>query len=197
MGFLEKKDKFEGKIIIVTAPSGSGKTTIVKHLLNKYDFLNFSVSATNREKRATEKDGRDYYFLKTAAFKKKIKAKEFVEWEEVYPGKYYGTLKSEIEKAWNNGNHIIFDIEVKGAVNIKKLYPKNSLAIFIRPPSLQSLQDRLTNRNTETKASLEKRLDRAKMELSYETKFDKILINDLLEVAYEEAEEMIETYCIT
>lgn len=197
MGFLESKDKFEGKIIIVTAPSGSGKTTIVKHLLNKYDFLNFSVSATNREKRATEKNGKDYYFLKTSAFKKKIKAKEFVEWEEVYPGKFYGTLKSEIEMAWNSGNHIIFDIEVKGAANIKKLYPKNSLAIFIRPPSIQSLQDRLTNRNTETKASLAKRLKRAKMELSYETKFDKILINDLLEVAYEEAEEMIETYCIT
>lgn len=196
MGFLEDKDKFEGKIIIITAPSGAGKTTIVKHLLNKYDFLDFSVSATNREKRLGEKDGRDYYFLSTIEFKQKIKAKEFVEWEEVYPGKFYGTLKSEIKKAWDKQNHIIFDIEVKGAANIKKLYSKNSCAIFIRPPSLQSLQDRLTDRKTETAASLAKRLQRAKMELSFEAKFDKILVNDLLEVAFEEAEEMIETYCI-
>ena len=197
MGFLESKDKFKGKIIIVTAPSGAGKTTIVKHLLNKYDFLNFSVSATNREKRVGEKDGKDYYFLSTKDFKKKIKNKEFVEWEEVYPGKFYGTLKSEIEKAWNKKNHIIFDIEVKGAANIKKLYSKNSFAIFIRPPSLQSLQDRLTDRETETPSSLAKRLKRAEMELSFERKFDKILVNDLLEVALEEAEEMIETYFIT
>ena len=197
MGFLEGKDKFKGKIIIVTAPSGAGKTTIVKHLLNKYDFLNFSVSATNREKRVGEKDGKDYYFLSTKDFKKKIKNQEFVEWEEVYPGKFYGTLKSEIEKAWNKKNHIIFDIEVKGAANIKKLYSKNSFAIFIRPPSLQSLQDRLTDRETETPSSLAKRLKRAEMELSFERKFDKILVNDLLEVALEEAEEMIETYFIT
>lgn len=196
MGLLEGKDKFEGKIIIITAPSGAGKTTIVKHLLEKYDFLDFSVSATNREKRTGEKDGKDYYFLSTKDFKKKIKAEAFVEWEEVYPGKFYGTLKSEIEKAWTQKNHIIFDIEVKGAANIKKLYPKNSIAIFIRPPSLQSLQDRLTGRKTETASSLSKRLKRAKMELSFERKFDKILVNDLLEVAFEEAEEMIETYCI-
>lgn len=197
MGFLEDKDKFEGKIIIITAPSGAGKTTIVRHLLNKYDFLDFSVSATNREKRVGEKDGKDYYFLSTKEFKKKIKSKDFVEWEEVYPGKFYGTLKSEIKKAWDKKNHIIFDIEVKGAANIKKLYPKKSCAIFIRPPSIQSLQDRLTDRKTETEASLAKRLKRAEMELSYERKFDKILVNDLLEVAFEEAEEMIETYCIT
>lgn len=196
MPLLEDKDAFEGKIIIVTAPSGAGKTTVVRHLLGKYDFLDFSVSATNRAKRKGEKDGRDYYFLDTKTFKSKVKKGEFLEWEEVYTDKFYGTLKSELTRAWDNKKHIIFDIEVKGAMNIKKMYPDNSLAIFIRPPSISSLEERLVNRKSESKASLEKRLARAKMEMSHENKFDTILVNDLLEVALEEAEEMIETFCI-
>ncbi len=196
MTFLEKNDSFEGKVIVITAPSGAGKTTIVQHLLNKYDFLDFSVSATNREKRKGEKDGVDYYFLSTSDFKKKIKKGEFLEWEEVYPGKFYGTLSSEVQKAWEAKKHVIFDIEVKGAGNIKKKYPNHSLAIFIRPPSIKALEDRLTNRKTETSRSLKKRLDRAKMEMTYEHEFDKILVNDLLEVALEEGEEMIENFII-
>lgn len=196
MEILEQKDIFEGKVIVITAPSGAGKTTIVQHLLSKYDFLDFSVSATNRKKRKGEKDGVDYYFMSTSVFKNKVKRGEFLEWEEVYPGKFYGTLLSEVEKAWAAKKHIIFDIEVKGAGNIKKKYPQRSMAIFIRPPSIKSLEDRLTNRKTETKQSLEKRLDRAKMEMKYEKKFDKVLVNDLLEVALEEAEEMIENFII-
>lgn len=193
---LVEKDTFVGKVIVITAPSGAGKTTIVQHLLKKYDFLDFSVSATNREKRKGEKDGVDYYFMDTKTFKRKIKNGEFLEWEEVYPGKFYGTLISEVEDAWAREKHVIFDIEVKGAGNIKKQYPKKSLAIFIRPPSVKSLEDRLTKRKTETENSLKKRLDRAKMEMTFEKKFDKVLINDLLEVALEEAEEMIENYII-
>ncbi len=193
---MKKDNTFEGKIIIFTAPSGSGKTTIVRHLLKKYDFLGFSVSATNRKKRPKEVDGKDYYFLKPEKFQKKIEEGAFVEWEEVYEGKYYGTLKSEIKRVWSKGKHVVFDIEVKGATNIKKLYPDNSMAVFVRPPSLSELRRRLTNRKTETESSLKKRLNRAEEEMTYENKFDKVIINDLLEVALEEAEQIIESFCI-
>jgi len=190
-------DEFEGKIIIFTAPSGSGKTTIVRHLLKKYDFLGFSVSATNRKKRKKEIDGKDYYFLSSEKFQRKIDEGAFIEWEEVYDNQYYGTLKSEIERLWSKGKHVVFDIEVKGASNIKKIYPDNSIAVFVRPPSMTELRDRLTKRNTESESSLQKRLARAKEELTYENKFDTIIINDLLEVALEEAEQIIETFCNT
>lgn len=190
-------DEFEGKIIIFTAPSGSGKTTIVRHLLKKYDFLGFSVSATNRKKRKKEIDGKDYYFLSSEKFQRKIDEGAFIEWEEVYDNQYYGTLKSEIERLWSKGKHVVFDIEVKGASNIKKIYPDNSVAVFVRPPSMTELRDRLTKRNTESESSLQKRLARAKEELTYENKFDTIIINDLLEVALEEAEQIIETFCNT
>jgi len=192
----DEEKKFEGKIIIFTAPSGSGKTTIVRHLLGKYSFLGFSVSATNRKKRPKEIDGKDYYFLEPEKFEKCVKEDKFIEWEEVYPGKFYGTLKSEIERIWSQKKHVVFDIEVKGATNIKRLYPDNSLAVFVRPPSMTELRRRLTARNTETPESLRKRLARAEEELTYETSFDKIVINDLLEVALEEAEQLIESFCI-
>ncbi len=183
------------KLIAITAPSGAGKTTIVRHLLATYDELAFSVSATNRKIRDHETDGKDYYFLSTQEFKKRIKNGDFLEWEEVYENQYYGTLKSEVDRIWADGKNIVFDIEVKGATNIKKMYPGDqSMVIFIRPPSLETLIKRLKNRKTETAKSLKKRIARVKEEMTYENNFDKILVNDILEVALKEAELMIEDY---
>ncbi len=181
------------RIIVITAPSGAGKTTIVRHLLNTYEELDFSVSATNRERRKHEKEGVDYYFLTTDEFKKRVKEGAFVEWEEVYDYQYYGTLKSEIERIWKSGKHIIFDIEVKGATNIKRMYP-DAMVVFVRPPSLNVLIERLKKRKTETPESLRKRIKRVKEELSYENNFDKVLVNDVLEVTLKEAELMIESF---
>lgn len=194
---MEKESTFEGKIVIFTAPSGSGKTTIVRHLLKKYDILGFSVSATNRKRREKEIDGKDYYFLSTEKFQRKIDEGAFVEWEEVYEGKYYGTLKSEIQRIWSKGKHVVFDIEVKGATNIKNMYPENSVAVFVRPPSITELRRRLMGRKTETESSLNRRLARAEEEMTFENNFDKVVINDLLEVALEEAEQIIESFCIS
>lgn len=183
------------KLIAITAPSGAGKTTIVRHLLATYDELAFSVSATNRKKRDHETDGKDYYFLSTREFKKRIKNGDFLEWEEVYKNQFYGTLKSEVERIWEDGKNIVFDIEVKGATNIKKMYPDDqSMVIFIRPPSLEILIERLKNRKTESAQSLKKRIARVKEEMTYENNFDEILVNDILEVALKEAELMIEEY---
>ena len=183
------------KLIAITAPSGAGKTTIVRHLLATYDELAFSVSATNRKRRDHETDGKDYYFLSTREFKKRIKNGDFLEWEEVYNNQFYGTLKSEVDRIWTDGKNIVFDIEVKGATNIKKMYPdEQSMVIFIRPPSLETLIKRLENRKTESAQSLKKRIARVKEEMTYENNFDKILVNDILEVALKEAELMIEEY---
>jgi guanylate kinase len=181
------------KLIVITAPSGAGKTTIVKHLLKHYDQLEFSISATNRKRRAHEKDGVDYYFLTTREFKRRVNAGHFLEWEEVYDNQFYGTLKSEVERIWNKGKDIIFDIEVKGATNIKKIYPE-ALVIFVRPPSVQTLIDRLKRRDTETEESLQKRIARVQEELTYENNFDRVLVNDVLEVTLKEAELIIENY---
>lgn len=183
-----------GKLIIFTAPSGAGKTTIVRHLLKKYDCLSFSVSATNRKRRAHEIDGKDYYFFSTEEFKKLVKEGAFLEWEEVYENQYYGTLKSEVERIWASGKHIIFDIEVKGATNIKHFYPNNSFAVFIKPPSPEILFQRLRGRNTETTKSLQRRIERAAEELTYENQFDAILVNNILDVAFEEAEQFVESF---
>lgn len=184
----------EGKMFIFTAPSGAGKTTIVRHLLKSYDFLDFSVSATTRTKREHEVDGKDYYFLTPEEFRSRVANDEFIEWEEVYEDQYYGTLKSEVDRVWENGKHIVFDIEVKGATNIKKLYGNKCQAIFIKPPSLDILIQRLTDRKTETESSLKKRIARVKREMTYQETFDAVLVNDLLQVALKEAEFMVETF---
>ena len=175
----------------MTAPSGAGKTTIVRHLLKTFDELAFSISATTRPPRKGEVDGKDYYFLSEKQFKKKIEKDKFVEWEEVYPGKYYGTLKKEVKRIWKQGQHIVFDIEVKGATNIKNYFGDKALAVFIKPPSMKELMRRLENRDTENITTIKVRMARAKLEMTYEHNFDKVLVNDELEVALKEAEEMI------
>ncbi len=182
------------KLIVFTAPSGAGKTTIVRHLLNKYDNLAFSVSATTRAPRPNETDGKDYYFLSPPKFKKLIAEQAFVEWEEVYQDQFYGTLRIEIERLWKKNFHILFDIDVKGAMSIKKNYPQESLIIFIKPPSEAILFERLRARNTENPKNLEKRLKKASEELKYETAFDEVLVNDVLEQALEKAEQFVENF---
>ncbi|MEQ8706677.1 MAG: guanylate kinase [Phaeodactylibacter sp.] len=180
------------KLFLFAAPSGAGKTTIVRHLLNHYEDLSFSISATTRPKRPHETDGKDYYFLAPDTFKTLVKNGGFVEWEEVYEGLFYGTLKREVERLWGEGKHIVFDIDVKGAVNIKQAYPNEAIAIFVKPPSMDALRNRLTARGTEDEANLKKRLDRAEEELSYESRFDIVLVNDNLQEALTAAEQIIE-----
>ena len=182
------------KLLIFTAPSGAGKTTIVRHLLGKYQQLAFSVSATTREKRPHEEDGRDYYFLSKTEFRRRIQEKEFVEWEEVYEDQFYGTLVSEVERIWAMGQHIIFDIDVRGAVNIKKRYGDQALAVFIKPPSPEVLFERLRSRKTESAKSLRRRIARARYELNYEDRFDRTLVNDQLEVALADAEAIVKEF---
>jgi guanylate kinase len=179
------------KLIIVTAPSGAGKTTIVRHLIDTFDALAFSVSATNRAMRPHEKHGVDYYFLSTEAFKDLITEGALLEYEEVYDNQYYGTLKKEVERLWAMGKCIIFDVDVKGALNIQKYYPTESLSIFIKPPSKEILLERLKNRKTETPESLKKRINRATEELTFENKFDKVIINDVLDKALKESERLV------
>lgn len=183
-----------GKLIILTAPSGAGKTTIVKHLLKVIPKVGFSISATNRKMRPGEADGKDYYFLNTDLFKEYIRDNKFVEWEEVYPQQYYGTLRSEVERLQTAGNHIIFDIDVKGALALKKQFPKDSLAIFVMPPSLDILIKRLIDRQTEDEGSLKKRIMKAKEEMSFQNEFDEILVNDQLEVSFSNAEKIVNSF---
>jgi len=180
-----------GKLIIFSAPSGSGKTTILKRLLRKGLPLEFSVSACSRPKRDGEVEGKDYYFLTADAFRQKIANDEFLEWEEVYSGSYYGTLKSELERIWANGNHVVFDLDVLGGVNIKNIFKEKALSLFIQPPSVEELENRLKKRSTETPETLQKRLARAKMELTYVKHFDMCIINNCLEEAIEKAENII------
>ncbi len=182
------------KLIIVAAPSGAGKTTIVHHLLEQFDELDFSVSATTRQKRTDEQEGRDYYFFSPQQFKSLIRAGEFVEWEEVYENQFYGTLKQEIERLWQKGKNIIFDIDVKGALNIKNTYPERSLTIFVKPPSIEALRERLQQRETENPESLQKRLRRVEEEMQYEKYFDRVLVNNDLSKALREAEEMVREF---
>lgn len=176
--------------MVFTAPSGSGKTTIVKHLLSRFDQLSFSVSATTRNKRDYETDGKDYYFLTVEAFQQKIAEDQFVEWEEVYPGRYYGTLKSEVDRIWKEGKFVLFDVDVLGAGSIKRMYGEKCLAVFVKPPSLEALIARLKARNTETPETLEIRKARFLKELKHEPNFDVVLINDQLDKALEEAEAL-------
>ena len=180
-----------GKAIIISAPSGAGKTTILERILPMFGHLTFSVSATNREPRENEINGKAYYFLSDEEFKKGIEDNEFVEWEEVYNGTYYGTLRSEITRIWGNGQVAIFDVDVMGALKLKESIGENTLSLFIKPPSLEVLEMRLQNRFTETEESIAKRVKRAKMELSYATKFDKVILNDDLEVAVKKVVNVI------
>lgn len=180
-----------GKLIIFSAPSGSGKTTLVHHLLSVFPELSFSISATSREKRGQEIDGHDYYFSSTEAFEQKIAENAFVEWEEVYRGTYYGTLRAEINRLLKAGKSVIFDVDVKGGLNIKKQYGPQALAIFVQAGSLEVLQERLTNRNTETPEKLQMRLDKAASEMQYAQNFDYILLNDDLKTAKQTAVEVV------
>lgn len=182
------------KMIVFTAPSGAGKTTLVKHMLSSYGFLDFSISATTRAKRPNEKEGKDYYYLSVEEFKEKITQNQFVEWEEVYENQLYGTLKSEVERIWEDNKAIIFDIDVKGACSIKNLYQEKCLTIFVKPPSEAILIERLVARATESKESLEKRIEKVKREISFENRFDAVIVNDLLEVAKKEAEILVENF---
>lgn len=180
-----------GKAYIFSAPSGSGKTTIVKHLLKNNPDLGFSISASTRDKRGrTEKDGKDYYFLTPEEFKQKIDQDEFIEWEEVYAGNFYGTLKTEIDRIWNEGKNVIFDVDVKGGINLKKYFGDKALSIFVKVPSIEMLKDRLLERGTENDESLSRRLFKAKFEMTFQDKFDIVLINDDLEKSLQEAQRL-------
>ncbi|MFY0253275.1 guanylate kinase [Chitinophaga sp. 30R24] len=181
----------EKKIIIVTAPSGAGKTTIVKKLLANMPVLAFSISASTRTPRANEVHGRDYYFMSADDFHQQIEENAFAEYEMVYAGKYYGTLKSELERIWSNEHIPMVDIDVKGALSIKEKYHQHALTIFIQPPSLDALRERLSERGTETQDSLEERLAKARYELSFAHEFDCIVVNDQLEKAYEEVKKLV------
>lgn len=183
-----------GKVIIFAAPSGSGKTTLVKYLLERISGLDFSVSATTRDKRPHERDGVDYHFLTPLAFKERVKNHEFVEWEEVYTDLCYGTLISEIEQSWDEGNAILFDVDVKGALSLKEEFADGAITVFVRPPSLASLEQRLRNRGTETEASLEKRLSKASQEMEYEKHFDTVIVNDDLATAKAESEKVVRDF---
>ena len=180
-------------MVVFTAPSGAGKTTVVRHLLKTYpDLLSFSTSATTRERREHEIDGRDYYFLSKENFKKRVKDGQFIEWEEVYEDQYYGTLQSEVKRILATGKKIVFDIEVYGAENIKQKYGDRCLVIFVKPPSFRELVQRLTNRNTETPKSFKKRIIRIKKEMLFVNSFDEVLLNDKLEDTLRNAEKLIE-----
>jgi guanylate kinase len=183
-----------GKAIIFCAPSGSGKTTIVKHLLAIDSRLMFSVSACTRNKRENEVHGKDYYFLTHDDFKNKITNQEFLEFEEVYGGNFYGTLKSEIDRIWALGKTVIFDVDVEGGLNIKKYFGQHALAVFVKPPSVAILEQRLRYRSTETEETLRIRVEKAIYELSYENKFDHVILNDDLDIALGEAEHLINQF---
>jgi guanylate kinase len=179
---------YQNKILIITAPSGAGKTSITRHLMQKFPQLAFSVSAATRKARGSEKDGVDYHFISEEAFKQKIQENAFVEWEMVYEGKYYGTLKEELERIWKMDKIPVLDIDVKGAIHVQQQYPQTSLSLFIEPPSVQELKKRLQSRGTETAESLAARVNKASYELSFKEHFNKIIVNDDLEKACIEAE---------
>lgn len=183
-----------GKLIIVSAPSGAGKTTLVKHLLENSDAIEFSVSCATRNPREGEINGKDYYFLSPEEFKQKVEKQEFAEWEEVYENSFYGTLKSEIERIWAKEKAVIFDIDVVGGINLKKMYPENSLSIFIMPPSVEELENRLRSRNTETEEKLQMRVKKAEKELLLAREFDKTLINENLDLSKQEIVSLINQF---
>jgi guanylate kinase len=183
------------KIIIITAPSGAGKTSITRYLLDKYqEKLAFSVSAATRSPRGEEKDGLDYYFMPEDEFTNKIQHDEFVEWEMVYEGKYYGTLKSELQRIWNQNKVPLLDIDVKGAIHIQQQYPETTLSIFIEPPSIEELKNRLASRGTESEESLNARINKASFEISFKHSFHEVILNSDLEKACKEADEIVSRF---
>lgn len=175
------------KVVLFSAPSGSGKTTIIHKLLTRFDCFEFSISATSRQRRGTEQDGVDYYYLSYDEFMRRVSNGEFVEWEEVYEGICYGTLKSELTRIWNNGRYIIFDVDVKGGMNLKRYFGDDALSLFVMPPSMAVLEQRLRSRGTDTEESIKKRLSRAKEELKLASQFDYVVLNDDLDTAVEDA----------
>ena len=189
---MTKEINKQGKLIVFSAPSGSGKTTIVRHLLGVEKLnLEFSISATSREKRGNEIDGKDYYFLSAKEFKNKIKSDEFLEWEEVYRDNFYGTLKTEVERIWAKGKNVIFDIDVSGGLRIKRKFPEQALAVFVKPPSIDELKIRLKKRKTESADKINMRVAKASAELATAPLFDVIIVNDNLEKALKEAEALV------
>lgn len=178
----------------MSAPSGAGKTTVKMHLLETIPNLAFSVSATTRERREGEVHGRDYYYIETEEFKERIANNDFVEWEEVYPGTFYGTLQSELDRLWQEGKQVIFDVDVMGGLNLKKLYPDNSLDIFIKPPSLVVLEERLKGRGTEPEEKIKVRLEKAELELRYEDEFGCVVVNDDLQTTLTKITELVKEF---
>lgn len=188
-------EEFKGKLFVFSAPSGSGKTTIVRHLLAQERFnLEFSISATSRAPRGEEVDGKDYYFISAEEFKQKIKNDEFLEWEEVYRDNFYGTLKTEVERIWAQKKHVIFDIDVVGGLRIKKKFPEETLAVFVKPPSVDELKIRLKKRSTESEDKINMRIAKASVELATAPQFDKIIKNYDLPVALKEAEDLVDDF---
>ena len=185
---------YQDKIIVITAPSGAGKTSITRYLLKKFPQLSFSVSAATRQARSYERNGVDYYFLGLDDFKQKIQNNEFIEWEMVYEGKYYGTLKSELQRLWDSDQCPLLDIDVKGAIHVQRQYPDTSLTIFIEPPSVDELKRRLESRGTETSESIQARVNKAAYEISFKEHFDRIIINDDFEKACTKAAEIIKEF---
>lgn len=183
-----------GKVIIFCAPSGSGKSTVVHYLLEQFDCFDFSVSAASRPPRGEEKDGVDYHFISNEEFDRLVAAGEFVEYEEVYPGCKYGTLKSEVQRIWSDGHVILFDVDVKGGINLKRYFGDSALSVFLQAPSVEELRKRLVNRGTDSPEAIEKRLSKASEEMTYATQFDRILINDDLAVCLAEAKDMVDTF---
>ena len=193
---MASETKPTNKVIIFSAPSGSGKSTVVNHLLKKYPFLEFSISATSRAPRGQEQNGKEYFFFSTEEFERLISEDAFVEYEEVYKGSYYGTLKSEIERIWAKGHTILFDIDVKGGVNIKRIFGDAALAVFVKAPSVEELRSRLVGRGTDTPEAIEKRVAKAEEELTYEKYFDVVLVNDDLSTSLAQAEGLIDSFVL-
>ena len=187
-------DIIYNKLIIITAPSGAGKTSITKYLLNKYPQLAFSVSATTRSQRKHEENGVDYYFISPEDFNQKIRHNEFVEWEMVYKGKYYGTLKSELHRIWDNNQIPVLDIDVKGAIHVQQKLFFNCLSVFIEPPSIEILKKRLESRGTETAETLKDRINKASYEISFKDNFDNVIVNDDLDKACRETEAIVQKF---
>mgnify|MGYP000972493699 FL=1 len=181
----------QGKLLLFCGPSGSGKTTIVRHLLDTDPRLAFSISATTRPKRETETDGVDYHFISVDEFKRRIDAGEFVEWEEVYKDRFYGTLRSEVDRLWRENKVVVFDVDVEGGLQLKKTFGELLLAVFVMPPSVEALHQRLTARQSETPESLKARVAKAEHELTYAFRFDRVIVNDTLEHALEEAKQVV------